>query len=331
MAEATGIENRWLLFDTVPNIVQEKFEDGRASALAAFTTAQAIIEDLRQMGKTLNTIDTSTSINRITPPDSGSFTGTIPPTPTGTDLNMPEAPSDTDALQYVIKSKLINDISNVVAAIPDSVETAIFSKDSERAAIVLQDTLDNISAEWSKRGFTLPNAMLSAGLEQAIIEHGNKREDISRDIAIENFKLTDTNVKFAVQQGIAYNLYKVEVFKSQVSAEIARVRSIVDTFLGEVEAYKTSAQAFSTLADVKVKEFVATVDQEKIVAELLIKNVEIAIKNFEVEYGLKIEADKAIGSINAQIVAGAFSSISASVHMDASDSASYGFSSNPSY
>lgn len=331
MAESTGIENRWLLFDTVPNIVQEKFEDGRSYATAALATANAVIEDLRQMGKTLNTIDTSTSINYITPPDSGSFTGTIPPTPTGTDLNIPGAPADTDDLQYAVKSKLIHDISNASAAIPDDVEDAIFNRDVERNVLILQDTIDDISAEWSKRGFTLPNGFLNNKIGEAIIVHGNKRTDVSRDIAIKNFELSDTNVKFAVQQGIAYNAYKVEVYKAQVSAEIARVKSIVDTFLGEVDAYKASAEAFSTLADVKVKEFVAAVNQERIKADLLIKNVDIAIKNFEVEYGLKIEADKAIGSVNAQVVAGAFSSITASVHLDASDSASYGFSSNPSY
>lgn len=331
MAESSGIENRWLLFNTVPDIVQEKFEDGRSYATAALATANAIIEQLRQTAVSLNVIDTSTSINNITPPNSGAFTGTIPPTPIGTDLNMPSAPSDTDDLQYVVKSKLINDISNGVAAISNTVEDAIFNREVERAVLVHQDNLDRISSEWSKRGFTLPNGILGALLSQAEIDYANKRLDVSRDIAIKNFELSDTNVKFAVQQGIAYNAYKVEVYKAQVTAEISRVRAIVDTFLGEVEAYKASAQAFSTLADVKVKEFVATVDQEKIKAELLIKNVDIAIKNFEVETSLRIEADKAIGSINAQIVAGAFSSITASVHLDASDSASYGFSSNPSY
>jgi len=44
--------------------------------------------------------------------------------------------------------------------------------------------------------------------------------------------------------------------------------------------------------------------------------------------GLRLEAMKAIGSINAQIVAGALSSVSASAQISASNSAQYGYSSS---
>lgn len=69
---------------------------------------------------------------------------------------------------------------------------------------------------------------------------------------------------------------------------------------------------------------------------------DVAIKNWEITnentkfytkmlYDLKMEALKAIGTIQAQMVAGAFASVTASVHMDASNSAQYSYSSNPSY
>lgn len=330
MAEVEGIENRWILFDTVPTVVNEKFEDGRSYASSALAVANATIENLRQVGKTLNYIDTTTSINYITPPNAGNFTESLPLSP-NTDFNMPTAPSDTDALQYVVKSKLINDISNGTSAISESVETVIFQREIERAVLVHQDNLDNISAEWAKRGFTLSNAILGQLLAQAEIDYANKRLDVSRDIAIKNFELSDANVKFAVQQGIAYNIYKVEIYKAEVNAEIARIDSIIKKYLGNIDAYKASAQVFTSLAEVNIKEFEAELKQELIKAELLIKNVEIDIKNFEVENNLKIEADKAIGSINSQIVAGALSSVSASVQMSASNASSYSYSSNPSY
>jgi len=134
-------------------------------------------------------------------------------------------------------------------AVPASVEDAIFDRETERALLLHKDALDNIAAEWSKRGFTLPNANLLAALSIAETEYMNKRLDISRDIAIKSWELTDANTKFYVK----------------------------------------------------------------------------------LAHDLKMEAEKAIGAISAQMVAGAFSSVSASVHMDASNAANYSYSSNPSY
>lgn len=325
-----GIENRWLIFETAPTIVTEKFEDGRAYASNAITLANAVIEELRQVGVALNTIDTGTSIDYITPPESGTFTGTAPTSP-NTDMSLPVAPADTDDMQAVLRTKIIGDISSGTAAISDSVETAIFERETERALLVHQDNLDNISAEWSKRGFTLPNAMLSNLLANAETDYANKRLDVSRDISIKNLELSDANVKFAVQQGMSYIGYKVTIYKAQVDAEIARIDTIVKKYLGDLDGYKTDAQVFTSLSDTNVKEFEATLKQEVVKAELLIKNVEIGIKNYEMEHGLTIEASKAIGSILSQMVAGSLASISASAHISASDSASYTYSTNPSY
>jgi hypothetical protein len=69
--------------------------------------------------------------------------------------------------------------------------------------------------------------------------------------------------------------------------------------------------------------------------EILIKEWELTDANYKfstkLKFDLKMEALKTIATINAQMVAGAFSSVSASVQMSASNAAQYQFSSNPSY
>ena len=187
-----GIEDRWKLFDTVPTIVDEKFEDGRALTQSQIAALNDTILQIKQLTETVNL---------------------------------------------------------EVTAIPDDIEDAIFQREVERALQVHRDTLDNIATEWSKRGFTLPNANLLAALTNAEIDYANKRMDVSRDIMIKNWEITDANTKFATK----------------------------------------------------------------------------------LKYELKMEALKTIATITAQMVAGAFASVSASVHMDASNSASYQYSSNPSY
>ena len=187
-----GIEDRWALFDTVPTIVDEKFEDGRELSIDALRVANENMAAIKE----------------------------IP---------------DAVTLESV--------------AISEDVETAMFERETERAELLLNDALDGINDDWSKHGFTLPNANLLAARSIARTDYMHKRLDVSRDIAIKNWELTDANIKFAV----------------------------------------------------------------KLTADL------------------KMEAAKAIGAINAQIVAGAFSSVSASVQMSAQNSASYQYSSNPSY
>lgn len=325
MPEVEGIEKRWYPFKLVPQIVDEKFEDGREYAMNALRTANETISRLETVAGTLNNIDVNISIADIVAPDIGDFVGTSPVAPTVT-FNMPPDLTDTQEIERLIHDKMVHDLQFGGPSIPEDIETAIFKRESERAEILLDEAIDKIREEWSKTGFTLPNGILMANISQAVIEHKNKRDDVSRDIAIKNFELGDANTRFIVDQGLKWYATRIEGYKAKIQAEISRVDAIVRTFLGEVEIYKGQAQVYTALVDVKIKKFDAQVRAELARAELLIKDAEIDIKNFEVMNNLKIEAMKAIGSINSQIVAGALASVSAAVHLSASDAASYSYS-----
>lgn len=187
-----GIEDRWTLFDHVPTIVDEKFEDGRTLTQSQLTALNETIAELKDLAEGLTLTE---------------------------------------------------------CAISETIEDTIIDREVERALQTHKDTLDNIAAEWSKRGFTLPNTNLLAALSMAEIDYANKRMTMSRDVTIKNWELTDANTKFYVK----------------------------------------------------------------------------------LVHDLKMEALKTIAAVEAQMVAGAFASVSASVHMDASNSANYSYSSNPSY
>ena len=329
MSVADDIALRWSIFQNAMTIVDEKFEDGRTYAVSALATATQVMDDIRTIASELNAIDTDVLLQDVTAPVISDFTETKPTAPDVT-ATFPDAPSDTE-LQGNIESKLSTMIAGETQAVPTSVQDAILAKDSERDAQILQDALDTISDEWSKRAFSIPNAMLISNLSQATIEHGNKRTDKSRDILIKNWELSDANIKFAIERGITFLLQRVEIYKTEISAEATRIDAILRKYLGELEGYKTQAQVHSVLADIDFKSFDAELKYEMARAELLIKNAEIDIKNFEVMKTLRLEAMKGIGSINAQIVAGALSSVSASAQISASNSADYRFSTDPSY
>lgn len=328
MSVADDIEYRWRIFSEAMTIVDEKFEDGRTYALDAISKATEIMDSIQEIATELNAIDVDATMENLTPPTIPDFTETKPTAPDLT-TNFPTAPADTD-LQGDIETKLRSMVAGT-EAIPQSIQDAILAKDSERDAQILQDTLDSISDEWSKRGFSLPNAMLNSSLSQAIIDHGNKRTDKSRDILIRNWELTDQNIRFAIDKGIMFLLQRVQIYQAEVSAESTRIDALVRKYLGEVTVYKSQADVHLALADVDIKRFDSELRYELARAELTLKNADIDIKNFEVMYNLRLEAMKGIGGINSQIVAGALSSVSASAQISASNAANYTYSTNPSY
>jgi len=333
MAEVEGIEKRWALFGTVPDIVNEKFNktmgDG-GYADTALRQAQETISRLEEVSGTLNNLDVDITIPDLIPPVVDAFVAT-PPVAPSINLNMPDDLTEADEVNTAIRDKLLHDITQGGPAIPLAVEIAIFERESERAELLLNEELDKIRTEWSKSGFTLPDGMLAANLTQAIIEHNNKRKDVARELAIKSFELSDANTKFAIEKGLQYYIQRVEVYKAKVQAEVSRIDAIVKKFLGEVEVYKGTAQVYTSLIETKIKVFDSQIKAAVAKADLVIKDAEIDIENFKTMNGLKIEAMKAIGSINAQVVAGALSSVSAGVSLQASNGSNYTYNTNPSY
>jgi len=324
---AADIGERWSIFRTARDIVDTKFDEGREYAQDAFRVAQETITRLSDLASSLSAIDVniSTALNDITPVSLDTFVATAPVSPI-IELNLPSDLTDTTDVEVALHDKIINDIVSGGPAISETVETDIFQRGLERDELLHQDELDRIRAEWSKTGFTLPTGVLAANITNAVITHINKRKDVSRDISIENFKLSDANTKFAIDKGIQWIANRIETYKAKIQAEISRLDAIVKAYLGQVEVYKGTAMVYTTLTDVQIKKFDAELKMALAKAELVIKDAELDMKNYELLNSLRIEAMKAISGVAAQLAAGSLSSVSAGAHISASNSASYSYS-----
>ena len=325
------IAQRWSIFRTAKDIVDTKFDEGRDYARDGFRIAQEQIERISDLLANLSAIDINVAglLADITPIDLTEFTGEAPTDPTGLELNLPADLSDTDEVDRAIHDKLVHDIVSGGPAIPEAVENAIVERDHERSLLIHQDALDSLSAEWAKRGFSLPNGMLSAVLSQAVIEYNNKRLDTSRDVMIKSFELGDANTKFAVQQGLLWIGNRIETYKAKLQAEISRIDAIIKVYLGKVQVFQGKAMVYNTLTEVQVRRFDAELKVALAKADLTIKDAELDMKNYEFIKQLKIEGMKAISGVAAQLVAGALSSVSAAAHIQASNAANYSYSPTP--
>ena len=162
------------------------------------------------------------------------------------------------AIKTALQNKILNDILNGGTGLNPSVEMEIWRREEERSRLALEEAKEKIAAEWSKRGFSLPDGVLAEQLAQAEREYANKRMDVSRDIAIKQAELAFQNTQFIIQQGLALestlinfaNAVAQRAFESTKALQdvsIAIFNASLAKYQVQLEAYKTKAAVFETL------------------------------------------------------------------------------------
>ena len=212
------------------------------------------------------------------------------------------------------------------------------SAGQERDQLARDAARANLTAEWAKRGFDLPDGILVATLTQEEVDYRNKRLDLSRDISIKQYETAFENTKFIISsilkmeeviiQAVAegnkslVTEYKAEIdgFKAQVQAAIETVKAYVNRYKGEGEVYKAKAQAQAAIAEVDVKMAEAMINVALAQIQLYLKQAELKMTSAEVGAKLRVAAAEAGGRIAAALASGAFSGISVQAHLSASGS-----------
>jgi hypothetical protein len=196
-----------------------------------------------------------------------------------------------------VKNRLQNNIVIGGTGLSASVEAAIWQRDLERNEQQLSDSTDKVTSMWAKKGFSLPDGMLAHSLSEIQREYMNKMLDRTREIAIKQadleqsnlfksmelaisltFKLIDGLTKYeelllrAQEDTAKYaNEYidlqikahngTVEVFKAVVQYQEALVRSE----LTKAEIYKAQIQgalAVATANEATAKVYTAQIEAE---------------------------------------------------------------------
>ena len=129
---------------------------------------------------------------------------------------------------------------------------------------------------------------------------------------------------------IEYNRGLIEIFAAKVNAFGAKIKGEGDRVNAVARGYEAEVGLFKSVADFEIgktgldlKVLDARMTQALGNANIMIKDKEVELKNYELLNSLKTDIMKAIGMIASQIGAGAMAGISASAHVSASASASY--------
>ena len=184
-----------------------------------------------------------------------------------------------------MRSRLAELLAGGSTGIPASVATAMRER-----AFGVQDRL-SVQAEhealrdWLGRGFTLPDGALESRMETIRQEARDKKAQINRDVWIEEAKQEIENLRFAVQQGIAY---EGELRQSWVA-----LHGIVnDIAKAEIDTEIKILEAALALFDAKVKDRVAEFGTIRDQLQTELAHLDI--------YRGELEGQKLVGELNQQ-------------------------------
>ena len=142
-------------------------------------------------------------------------------------------------------------------ALPQHIEEAIFQRGRSRIEVETQRNVDQAFAEFGNRGFSEPAGMLAGRLLEIRQAGANQIAETSRDAAIEQFKATLENLRFAIVQGAALegiyvqlhiedNRVALQAATFQRESAMAVLNYRISVFNARQQAYATDAQVFET-------------------------------------------------------------------------------------
>jgi hypothetical protein len=181
--------------------------------------------------------------------------------------------------------------------------------------------VENMLVHWAEAVATRVYEASKAAAELTISSFRAKLDGVKEQALV---IIEESKAKIEYNRGlIAIFTAQIEAFSSQMRAESERINAVARGDEAQVNVFRGIADFEIAVANLDLKVIEARISQAVANANILIKDKEVEMRNYEVLNNLIVEAQKAIGSIAAQLVAGALSAVHAQVGISASDSADY--------
>ena len=258
--------------------------------------------------------------------------GTILSIPDVVDLAIPDAPDATivhtetpfsDDVLTALRSRIEADMAGATAA-----EAAMFARHSQRAYDESTKAYNEITTQFSSRGFELPPGALLAKQTEMANERTKRLTDASADIMSEAAKqafsgalqmidimgrLNDNSVMRAFEVKKAEVQYAIEGFKavidgmkakgdlnkSAIEATVSANKGTIEAFTGQIEGQVAPIKALADSNKAMADAYKAAVDGASASVQAAIAPEELKIKGI----GLDVQAAAAKGEIASKAAA----------------------------
>mgnify|MGYP001560933577 CR=1 FL=1 len=167
-------------------------------------------------------------------------------------------------------------------ALPAHIEAAIFQRGRSRIEVEVNRSIESAITDFGGRGFDAPQGMLNATAMELRQQGVSKVAEVARDTAIEQYKETLANLRFALTNGVAIEGVFVQLHLEEnrlalqaaqfqrdgavafLNARIAVMQAENANYLAQASVFETRIRA--TLATIEV--FKAQIDGEKARGEI---------------------------------------------------------------
>lgn len=248
------------------------------------------------------------------------FSATVPDTPLAPDVGSYSFAETeySSTLLDALKARLLEWVEGAATGIAAAVERAIWNRAREREALNASRKVREVSREFARRGFSKPQGALSVALNDALQELQHRDAELSRDVAIKQAELEQSNRRFAFEQAwqvesglisysnqIAQRAFEASKFALQIALEVYQAR--VAQFDAQVKAFSVRAEAFRVELQAELAKldiFRAEIEAQKLIGDVNLQAVEIykarvdAMQARIAVYRTQVEAASVMASVN---------------------------------
>lgn len=139
--------------------------------------------------------------------------------------------------------------------LPAAIEQALFDRSRQRIDEETFRAIEEVYDEFGTRNFSEPNGMLATRVDRVRQEGRTRAAETNRDITIQVHNVEIENLRFAVQQGVAFEQAFAQlaleqqrlllaVAQNNRDTAIALLNARISVFNAKLQAYQTDAQVF---------------------------------------------------------------------------------------
>lgn len=310
-------------------LVTNGWNSAQAFANNAYTQALAFLNQLESAAVKISTI-----------PDVDADLDDIELDITGLDSLLAEAPLtpginfqfDEDVYQDNLLTALTNTlyqwVNGASTGIAPNVEAAIWERARVREAANTNRKVQEAIRTFAMRGFAKPPGALAVETQAAIQESVSANSTVSRDAAIKQAELEQSNRRFSMEQAWKVQEGLIQYMSQRMARALETAKALqqfyVDVYAQDVNKLNALVQEYKARVDAEVSVFRAEIDKNIAEANLRVENSKLNLSRMLQQATLLIEAIKAGAQVSAQLAASALSAVNLSggVHYSESVSAS---------
>lgn len=207
----------------------------------------------------------------------------------------------TSLIRDKLKDVLLTNLTNGGTGLNEVTEQAIYDRAVSRQRDEEQDAYDKILNAFAGYGYILPPGMLAANLLEIQNKILKTREDLNRDILIQQSKLAQENTHFIITNAIGFEKTLMDHFNMVKNRALDAAKFVV---LSALEIYKAKVEKYRTQLEVykaQTAVYTARIQGEIAKAEFYKAQIQGVIASAEVQRTM-VEVYKAQVSATAMLI-----------------------------